>query len=177
MKGRLLEPVPVCAASACPARCSRGRTTVPTPAAGARTLSRGRRLRPSSRARSSGTRASPRRRRPRSPARPLPSCPPVPKGRAAPLPLFAFISTALMKERAAEHSRFRSHRPRATFVQLKPKRIIKSLGANEVRRFCSCRRNVKEALPRPWVGDGASVGPSLLLMTTFSLYLHRAAAS
>uniref|UniRef100_A0A674PFQ6 E2 ubiquitin-conjugating enzyme n=1 Tax=Takifugu rubripes TaxID=31033 RepID=A0A674PFQ6_TAKRU len=65
---------PVCfyKASACPVRCSRGRTTVPTPAAGARTLSRGRRLSPSSRARSSGTRPSPRRRRPRSPARPPP---------------------------------------------------------------------------------------------------------
>lgn len=81
MKPRLPQPLPLCAASACPVRCSRGRTTVPTPAAGARTLSRGRRLCPSSRARSSGTRPSPRRRRPRSPARPPPSCPPVPKGR------------------------------------------------------------------------------------------------
>lgn len=93
----------VCAASACPVRCSRGRTTAPTPVGEARTPSRGRRLRQSSRGPSSGTRPSPRKRRPKSPARRLPSSPPAPRGgsaaqaltlcsRSAPLALFSCSS-------------------------------------------------------------------------------------
>lgn len=73
----------VCAVSACPVRCNRGRTTAPTPVGEARMPSRGRRLHRSSRAPSSGTRPSPRRRRPKSPARRLPSSPPAPRGRSA----------------------------------------------------------------------------------------------
>lgn len=73
----------VCAVSACPVRCNRGRTTAPTPVGEARMPSRGRWLHRSSRALSSGTRPSPRRRRPKSPARPLPSFPPAPRGRSA----------------------------------------------------------------------------------------------
>lgn len=84
------------AVSACPVRCSRGRTTAPTPVGEARTPSRGRRLHRSSRAPSSGTRPSPRRRRPKSPARPLPSSPPAPRGRSAALLLFYFVSRAAL---------------------------------------------------------------------------------
>ncbi len=81
----------VYAVSACPVRCSRGRTTAPTPVGEARTQSRGRRLHQSSQALSSGTRLSPRRRRPKSPARLLPSSPPAPRGRYAALILFDFV--------------------------------------------------------------------------------------
>lgn len=106
LQGRLNKPLKVCVSlyinacvcvcnlptvSACPARCSRGRTTAPTPVGGAQMLSRGRRLLRSSRAPSSGTRPSPKRRRPKSPARPLPSSPPAPRGNAQcsqPVPLW-----------------------------------------------------------------------------------------
>lgn len=86
--------------SACPVRCSRGRTTAPTPVGEAQMLSRGRRPLRSSRAPSSGTRLSPRRRRPKSPARPLPSCPPAPRGRSA-LALFYLVFLVWVSARSA----------------------------------------------------------------------------
>lgn len=84
----------VSAVSACPVRCSRGRTTAPTPVGEARTLSRGRRLLQSNPALSSGTRPSPKRRRPKSPARLLPSSLPAPRGRFAALIVFYFVFSA-----------------------------------------------------------------------------------
>lgn len=72
----------VCIVSVCLVRCSRGRTTAPTPVGEAQTQSRGRQHHPSSQALSSGIRLSPKRRRPKSPARRLPSSPPAPRGRS-----------------------------------------------------------------------------------------------
>lgn len=71
------SPIPQ---SICLVRYNPGRTTAPTPAGAARTPSRGRRPLRSSLALSSGTRPNPRKRRPRSPARRLPSSPPAPRG-------------------------------------------------------------------------------------------------
>lgn len=72
----------VCIVSVCLVRCSRGRTTAPTPVGEAQTQSRGRQHHPSSQALSSGIRLSPKKRRPKSPARRLPSSPPAPRGRS-----------------------------------------------------------------------------------------------
>lgn len=81
----------VWAVSACPVRCSRGRTIAPTPVGEALMPSRGRQLHRSSRALSSGTRPSLRRRRPKSQARQLPSSPQAPRGRSAALTLLHFV--------------------------------------------------------------------------------------
>ena len=81
----------VWAVSACPVRCSRGRTIAPTPVGEALMQSRGRQLHRSSRALSNGTRPSLKRRRPKSQARQLPSSPPAPRGRSAALTLLHFV--------------------------------------------------------------------------------------
>ena len=81
----------VWAVSACPVRCSRGRTIAPTPVGEALMLSRGRQLHRSSRALSNGTRPSLKIRRQKSQARQRQCCQPAKIVISAAINLFKFV--------------------------------------------------------------------------------------